>query len=295
MTRHRCGVLIALVVVLGCAVDVRAVEAQCTYSVSPTSVSAPSTGLDSSISVITGSSCAWTPVSSVPWITITSGGMAGLGSFNYTVASTTTARTGTITVGGQIVTVTQGAGSCTYSVSPTSVSAPSTGLNSSISVITGSSCAWTPVSSVPWITVTSGGLSGLGSFSYTVASNGTGAVRTGTLSVGGQVVTVTQSTGSCTYSVSPTSVAAPSTGISSSISVITGSGCGWTATSAVAWITITSGGMSGLGSVSFSVAATTTPRTGTITVAGQTVTITQIGSGQQPPAAPANLRIVIVS
>jgi hypothetical protein len=51
--------------------------------------------------------------------------------------------------------------------------------------------------------------------------------------------------------------------------------------------------MSGLGSFSYSVAATTTPRTGTITVAGQTVTITQLG-GQQPPAPPANLRIVMI-
>jgi Putative binding domain, N-terminal len=293
MTRRRCGVLIALVVVLSCVLDVRAVEAQCTYSVSPTTVSAPSTGLNSSISVITGSSCAWTPVSSVPWITITSGGMSGLGSFSYTVAATATPRTGTITVAGQTVTINQSTGSCTYSVSPTNVSAPSTGLNSSISVITGSACAWTPASSVLWITVTSGGMSGLGSFSYTVAPNGTGAGRTGTLTVGGQIVTVTQSTGSCTYSVSPTSVSAPSTGLNSSISVVTGSGCAWTATSSATWIAITSGGMSGLGSVNYTVAATTTARTGTITVAGQTITITQIGG--QPPAAPANLRIVIVS
>lgn len=184
---------------------------------------------------------------------------------------------------------------CTYSISPTNVSAPSTGLNSSISVITGSSCAWTPVSSVPWITVTSGGLSGLGSFSYTVSSNGTGTPRTGTLLVGGQTVTVTQSTGSCTYSVSPTIVAAPSTGLSTSVSVITGSSCAWTATSSVAWITITGGAsMTGLGSASYVVAASATSRTGTITVAGQIVTITQ-GTAAMPPAAPANLRIVLIT
>jgi hypothetical protein len=288
MTLRRCGVLIALVFVL----DVRAVEAQCTYSVSPATVSAPLTGLNGSISVVTGSSCAWTPVSQVPWITITSGGMSGLGSFSYTVAASATARTGTITVGGKTVTVTQGTGGCTYSVSPTSVSALSTGLNSSISVVTGSSCAWVPVSSVPWITVTSGGMSGLGSFSFSVAANGTGAPRTGTLSVGGQVVTVTQASGTCTYSVTPTSVSAPSTGLNGSLSVVTGSGCAWTATSSVAWITITSGGMSGLGSVNFTVSPTTIARTGTITVAGQTVTVTQVGG--PPPSAPVNLRIVFV-
>jgi hypothetical protein len=181
---------------------------------------------------------------------------------------------------------------CTYSVSPTTVSAPSTGLNSSIGVTTGSSCAWTPTSTVAWITITSGGMSGLGSFSFTVAANGTGVPRTGTIIVGGKVVTVNQSTGSCTYSVTPTTVAAPMTGLNSSISVVTGSGCTWTATSPVAWITVTSGGMSGLGSVNFTVGATTTPRTGTFTVAGQTVTINQ--GTTEPPAPPANLRIIAI-
>jgi Putative binding domain, N-terminal len=179
---------------------------------------------------------------------------------------------------------------CTYSVSPTVVSAPATGLNSSISVITGSACAWTPVSAAPWITITSGGMSGLGSFNFTVAANGTGTPRTGTLTVGGQVVTINQATGSCTYSVSPSSVIAPLTGLNSSIAVVTGSGCAWTATSLVTWITVTSGGMSGLGSVNFTVAATTTSRTGAFTVAGQTVTVIQ--GTPEPPPPPTNFRII---
>ena len=181
---------------------------------------------------------------------------------------------------------------CTFSVSPTIVSAPSTQWTYSISVTTGSSCAWTPASSVAWITVTSGGMSGLGSFTFTVAPNDTGAPRTGTLTVGGHIVTVNQSTGSCTYSVSPTSVPAPLTGLNGTISVVTGSGCPWTATSSLPWITVTSGGMSGLGSVNFTVAATAAPRAGTFTVAGRTVTVVQ--GTLEPPPAPANLRIVVV-
>ena len=282
--------------VAGQTVTITQATGSCSYSVSPPSVSAPSTGFSGSISVITGSSCAWTTTSSVAWITVTSGAsMFGLGSANYTVASngTATPRTGTLTVAGQTVTITQATGSCSYSVSPPSVSAPSTGFSGSISVITGSSCGWTATSSVAWITVTSGAsMFGLGSANYTVASNGTATPRTGTLTVAGQTVTITQATGSCSYSVSPPSVSAPSTGFSGSISVSTGSSCGWTATSSVAWITITSGGsMSGLGSANYTVAATTTPRTGTLTVAGQTVTITQLGS---PPLPPDNLRIVVI-
>ena len=192
MTPRRCFALIALAVVLGA----RPAEAQCTYSVSPTNVSVPSTGSNASILVITGSSCAWTATSAVGWITVTSGAsMSGLGSSNYTVAPNTTGavRTGTLTVAGQTVTITQSANSCTYNVSPTSVSAPSTGSNASVSVTTGSSCAWTATSMVAWITITSGAsMAGLGSTNYTVAVNPTGSVRTGTLIVAGQTVTITQ-------------------------------------------------------------------------------------------------------
>ena len=194
--------------------------------------------------------------------------MTGLGSTNYTVApnGTGSARTGTLTVAGQTVTITQSTGSCSYSVSPTSASALSTGQSSSISVTTGGLCAWTATSAVPWMTITGGAsMTGLGSTNYTVAPNATGSARTGTLTVAGQIVTITQSTGSCTYSVSPTSASALSTGQSSSISVTTGGLCAWTATSAVPWITITGGAsMTGLGSANYTVApnATGSARTG---------------------------------
>src|SRR5512142_1438320 len=79
----------------------------------------------------------------------------------------------------------------------------------------------------------------------------------------------------CVYNVSPTSASAPSTGTTAGgITVVTGTACSWTAVSNVAWITITSGASgSGIGSISYSVAANTTggSRTGTLTVAGQTV------------------------
>ena len=187
---------------------------------------------------------------------------------------------------------------CSYSVAPTSVSASSVGQNGSIAVTTGGLCAWTAASDVPWITITGGAsMTGLGSAAYSVAANGTGSSRTGTLTVAGHAITVTQSANSCTYSVAPTSVSVVPTGMNGSIAVTTGGLCSWTATSSVPWITITGGAsMTGLGSASYSVASTTVPRTGTLTVAGHTVTVTQ-GSVQppQPPPAPVNLRIVQIS
>ena len=54
---------------------------------------------------------------------------------------------------------------------------------------------------------------GLGSANYSVAPNGTGMPRTETLHVAGETLTITQATGSCSYSVSPPSVSAPVDGI----------------------------------------------------------------------------------
>jgi len=81
-------------------------------------------------------------------------------------------------------------------------------------------------------------------------------------------------------------------GTTSGLSVSSGTSCAWTAVSNVGWITITSGASgSGLGGVNFVVAANTAAeRTGTLTVAGKTVTFTQ--GGVPPLGPPTNLRIV---
>jgi Putative binding domain, N-terminal/Viral BACON domain len=183
---------------------------------------------------------------------------------------------------------------CTSTVTPTTVSVPSIGSTSAVSVITGTNCTWTAVSMVPWITVTSGATgSGLGQVNYSVAANTTGLVRTGTMVVAGKTVTFTQAVSSCVYSVTPTSVTVAAIGGPSAVSVTTGTSCSWTATSNVAWITVTSGASgSGIGGVNYTVATNTgVARTGTMTVAGQTVTFSQ-AAGQPPLAAPTNLRII---
>jgi hypothetical protein len=103
-----------------------------------------------------------------------------------------------MTVAGQTVTFTQAANSCTYSVTPTSVSVAATGGASALSVSSGTSCSWTATSNVAWITITSGASgSGIGGVNYSVATN-TGVARTGTLTVAGQAVTFSQAAGTAT-------------------------------------------------------------------------------------------------
>jgi uncharacterized protein (TIGR03437 family) len=203
--------------------------------------------------------------------------------------ATTSPRTGTLTVAGQTFTVTQAAAGCSYSISPTSQSFTAPGGTGSVAVTAPNGCAWTATSNDSFLTITAGSPgSGAGTVSFTVAANATASLRTGTLTVAGQTFTVNQSGVGCTYSINPTSQSLSAPGGTGSVAVTAPNGCAWTATSNDAFLTITAGSTgSGAGTVSFTVAAnaTASPRTGTLTVAGQTFTVNQAGS-PPPPNAP---------
>jgi Zn-dependent metalloprotease len=87
--------------------------------------------------------------------------------------------------------------------------------------------------------------------------------------------------GTCTFSLSPTSASYAATGGTGSVSVTATAGCSWTAASNATFITVTAGASgTGNGTVSYSVANNTgtSSRTGTLTIAGQTFTVTQAGT-----------------
>jgi hypothetical protein len=103
-------------------------------------------------------------------------------------------------------------------------------------------------------------------------TNPDGQSRSGT-----GLITVTGSTG-CSYSINPTSRSFAAAGGSGSVAITTTAGCAWEASSNDSWLTVTpptSG--TGSGTVNFTVAANNTGinRSGTLTVAGQTFTVTQ--------------------
>lgn len=88
-------------------------------------------------------------------------------------------------------------------------------------------------------------------------------------------------TTACSYSISPTQESFGSAGGAGSISVSTSSTCTWSASSNVPWISITSGSNeTGNGTVSYEVDGNSgaSSRTGTITVEGNTFTVTQDGA-----------------
>jgi YVTN family beta-propeller protein len=82
---------------------------------------------------------------------------------------------------------------------------------------------------------------------------------------------------SCDYALSSQSAPVGSGAGTGSVDLAGTTGCSWAATSDSPWLVITSGtGGSGGGTVRFSVSANTGPaRTGTLTIAGQTFTVTQ--------------------
>ena len=88
--------------------------------------------------------------------------------------------------------------------------------------------------------------------------------------------------GTCSFSINPTSASYAAAGGSGSVTVTAGTGCAWTAVSNATFITITSGSSgSGNGTVNYSVASNTgsTSRNGTMTIAGQTFSVSQAGTG----------------
>jgi hypothetical protein len=166
---------------------------------------------------------------------------------------------------------------CTYSVSATTLPAPPSGGNVTVSIQTAASCPWA-VSGLPsWITV-SGASSGTGSATVTlVVAPNSGAALSATISIAGVSVTINQAAAAsaCTYAISPGGQAFTAAGGTGTINITAGAGCPWTAASAASWITITGVGTgSGNGSVTFQAAPNTgADRSGSVTVAGLSFTV----------------------
>jgi subtilisin len=82
--------------------------------------------------------------------------------------------------------------SCTYSVSPASATIPVDGEIFNVNVTTPSGCQWTANSNNWWISVLSGGGVGSGVAQVFVSENSSGVRRTGSLTVAGKNVSVSQ-------------------------------------------------------------------------------------------------------
>lgn len=284
----------------------------CTYAIAPTSQTiAALGGAATPVAVTTQAGCSWAAGSNVSWISLTSSVTgSGNGTVTFTVAENTVAaeRSGTLTIAGETFTVTQTAAPCSYGIAPMSQSiAAAGGAGNPVTVTAGAGCAWTAASNAGWISITGGANgSGTGTVAFTVDANTVTTGRTGTLTIAGQTFTVNQAAMACTYSLSPQTVNAAAGGLSGSpIRVSAQAGCNWTASSNVSWTVITGGSSgSGNGEVTFYVETnpSTSDRSGAMTIAGQTVAVTQDAacgyainpaSANVPAAASASLTVSV--
>ncbi|MDI9356275.1 MAG: SUMF1/EgtB/PvdO family nonheme iron enzyme [Chitinophagaceae bacterium] len=271
-----------------------------TLAVSPSTQNVPHTATTTSFSVT--SNTAWLAMSNQTWATIPQNTSNGNGTLIVALSINTASvsRTATITVSttgvqNKNVTITQAEFlNCTYSLSPSSnsYSAIATTGTFNLTASANSGCTpWTASASPSWITITSATLgTGSTTVNFSLSANTSSSARTGTINVAGQTFTITQAGEVvCSYSLSPSSnsYSAIATTGTFNLTASANSGCTpWTASASPSWITITSATLgTGSTTVNFSLSANTSSsaRTGTINVAGQTFTITQsVSSGNNP-------------
>ena len=184
--------------------------AQCSYAIKPDAASVAFGGGPVTVAVSTGTNCSWTAASNVPWLTVGGSG-AGIGNASITIdaaANTGAGRSGTVTIAERTLHGHAGgrarcAVRCTR-CNPRRSRCRLTAGSTTVAVQTTSGCSWTATSNVAWLTIGGTG-AGTGNAVVTVtASANTGASRTGTATIAGQMFTVTQA-GGCDATIAPTS------------------------------------------------------------------------------------------
>src|SRR5207247_396278 len=146
------------------------------------------------------------------WITIvsTTNNTAYSGVVNYTVSANPThlARTGLVFIGNQTLTITQDQAPCTNTLGFTSVSYGYVLTNDTVSVNTLTGCVVSATSGTNWITINSAANNtpSSGTVNYTVSANPTHLVRTGSVFIGNQTLTVVQDAAPCAFTLGFNSV-----------------------------------------------------------------------------------------
>ncbi|HUR35100.1 MAG TPA: BACON domain-containing protein [Vicinamibacterales bacterium] len=286
----------------------------CRFTVTPAT---STVGPDGGVVVIrvetASAACGWTATTSDGWIHPGPASQGGTGTVPLTVdANTGVARTGRAVIAGTTISIEQAAspalppgpsptpgpapapvpspvpvpplpGVCAFTVSPLQVSIAAAGGSGTVSVATTASCAWAAASDSPWL-VLAGPLAGTGSatIAYTILPSLSLSPRTGTLTVAGQAVTVTQAAvpppSPCTFTITPASASIGAAPATLSVNVTTQAGCAWSEVQVDPWLelgSVSSGTGSGTALVDVQRYKGTSERIGTMIIAGRTFTVTQ--------------------
>jgi len=204
-----------------------------------------------------------------------------------------------IIFGGRAVSCTLTYEPCRITVQPTSVTVPADVATLPLLYVSanGPDCRWQHDSAVPWIWSTWPRTPSRGSRTLVVqatAHTSSWRPRTGTVTVAGQTVTVTQLGPEATYDVPSMLEVGPGSGTTNFVFTSNVSDPPWTATSESAWISTPASGLSTVVPVTVTRNLSfDTPRLGTIVVAGRTVQIVQ--RPNTVPGEPTALSVRVVN
>ena len=181
--------------------EVFLVEPDCLYSIDPSvGPQIPFTGGAFAVRVeASAPTCRWTVRSDMNWLPVVSGATGtGNGVVNYSAdpSRTLKIRTGTLTLAGHTLKVTQaGVPTCQLSMSPKFDSIGVAGASARVATVTANAteCPWIATTTASWIAL-SGARNGTGdgSIEYTVFYN-SGLKRRGSILIGNESLDITQS------------------------------------------------------------------------------------------------------
>jgi hypothetical protein len=318
MRRHSltsvCAAAVLLMFVSACSDDNGSgstpTPPSCTFVVAATtSLSTSAAASTVSVSVTAAPGCAWTATSNASFITITAGAAGtGNGTVAFAVAVNTGAeRTGTVTVAGSTLTITQGAAAVTSTLAPPTAISPVGGQTiTTPTFVVNNAVATGAVGTVTYRFEISDQPTFPVDISHTFTADGVAQGSGGTTSftlnrdldpdvlwywharaTNGTITTEYSATETfrpasrCTFTVTPTTPSVAGGGGTVTLTVTTASGCAWSASSNASFITVASGTSgTGSGTVTLTVASNAgAARSGTVTVAGQSVTVSQAAGG----------------
>jgi hypothetical protein len=176
---------------------------------------------------------------------------------------------------------------CQATVTASATSFGASGGTGAMTVRVSRECSWTAASGAGWIRITSAtDGQGDGTVAYRVDPNANPVTRRGTLTVSGRQLELSQAAAPCRYEISAATDAVAPTGGERMVGVRTHAACSWTAVSEAPWVAITPVSGRGEAQIRLTVAPNGgAPRSATVIVAGERVTIAQL-SGPAPVPLP---------
>jgi hypothetical protein len=196
-------------------------------------------------------------------------------------AASTEPRSGSLSIAGQTIGITQAGTTCSYGLQSAAGSVPAAGGTGTVGVVAANVCNWASASNDPsWLTITSSGTGGSSDVRFTALANPTATPRMGTLTIAGLTYTVSQAGAPCQYTLPSSNVTVASGAVAGDFDFSTTfAGCTPQAVSYAGWIDVTTMFDGASGQVDFSVEAnpSTFNRVGTIRLGEQIFTLTQTG------------------